>query len=379
MAQKRIKAVFKRGGTSKAIIFQRRDLPADSTEWDPIFLAVMGSPDPFGRQLDGMGGGISSLSKVCVVGPPSHSEADLDYTFAQVLVEKASVDYAGNCGNMSAAIGPYAVEEGIVEAPREGTAVIRIHNTNTGKIIRASFAMAEDGPVVDGDLVIDGVAGSGAPIALDFLDPGGSRTGALLPTARPVNSLLMLGGNVVRATLIDAANPCVFVRASDFGKLGVEPPESLEGDHALMSALEEARCEASVLMGITRTKAEASALQSVPKIALVSEPQTHRLASGRTLPAEAFDICVRMLSMGRLHRAIPVTGAVCLAVSLRTPGTLTAEMWRPEDDAPRIAHPAGIITVDAGVTVNGAGEPCAEYGRVYRTARRLFEGQVLYR
>ena len=368
-----------RGGTSKAVMFQRRDLPADRADWDPIFLAVMGSPDPFGRQLDGMGGGISSLSKVCVVGPPSHPEADLDYTFAQIKVTEACVDYGGNCGNMSSAIGPYAVEEGLVTAPRDGTAVIRIHNTNTGKIIRASFEMADGLPLVDGDLVIDGVAGSGAPIGLDFLDPGGSGTGSLLPTSRPVDALSTDDGSTISASLIDAATPCVFVRASDFGKRGVETPEALEGDAALMSALEETRRAASVLMGITGSAREASDLQSVPKIALVSEPVTHELASGRTLSGAAFDICVRMLSMGRPHRAIPITGAVCLAVALRVPGTLPADLKRGGHGALRIAHPSGVISVDAKVTESASKGLWAEYGRVYRTARRLFEGQALYR
>ena len=367
-----------RGGTSKAVMFQRRDLPAERADWDPIFLAVMGSPDPFGRQLDGMGGGISSLSKVCVVGPSSHPEAELDYTFAQVMVTEAAVDYGGNCGNMSSAVGPYAVEEGLVTAPRDGTAVVRIHNTNTGKIIRASFEMAGGLPVVEGELVIDGVAGSGAPIGLDFLDPGGSGTGLLLPSARPVDELCIGGGRRIPASLIDAANPCVFVRAADFGKRGVESPEALESDVSLMEALEEARRAASVLMGITGSARAASALQSVPKIALLSEPVAHELASGRRLSSTAFDICVRMLSMGRPHRAVPITGAVCLAAALRLPGTLPATMARVGHGMLRIAHPSGVIAVDSKVTQSASSGPRVEYGRVYRTARRLFEGQALY-
>ncbi len=378
MAQNRIKATFMRGGTSKAVIFRRCDLPAEPADWEPIFLSVMGSPDPFGRQLDGMGGGISSLSKVCVVGPPSHPEADVDYTFAQIPVTQDSVDYGGNCGNMSSAVGPYAVEEGLVTAPRDGTAVVRIHNVNTGKIIRASFEMADGLPLVEGGLAIDGVAGSGSPIGLDFLDPGGSATGLLLPTARLVDDLSRDGGGGIAASLVDAATPCVFLRAADLGKSGVESPEALEGDASLMAALEEARCAASVLMGIAGSAREASALASVPKIALLSEPVSHELTSGRRLAASEFDICVRMLSMGRPHRAIPITGAICLAVALRLPGTLPATMARPGNDMLRIAHPSGVIAVDAKVAQSESGGPRAEYGRVYRTARRLFEGQALY-
>src|SRR5438477_13215094 len=177
MEQRRARAVFMRGGTSKAVIFRQSDLPADRSQWDQIFLAVMGSPDPNGRQLDGMGGGISSLSKVCVVGPPSRTDADVDYTFAQVSIADGSVDYSGNCGNMSSAIGPFAVDDALVGRPTDGNAVVRIHNTNTGKIIVARFAMDGNFAAVDGGFVLDGVAGTGAPIRLDFVDPGGAGTG----------------------------------------------------------------------------------------------------------------------------------------------------------------------------------------------------------
>jgi 2-methylaconitate cis-trans-isomerase PrpF len=181
MAQKRIRAVFMRGGTSKAVVFQRCDLPSDPAAWDDIFLAVMGSPDPNGRQLDGMGGGISSLSKVCVVGPPSRPDADIDYTFAQVSVKDASVDYSGNCGNMSSAMGPFAAEEGLCVVPRDGAAAVRIHNTNTNKIITSRFTMTDGEAETDGDLAIDGIAGTAATVRLEFNDPGGAKTGRLLP------------------------------------------------------------------------------------------------------------------------------------------------------------------------------------------------------
>lgn len=368
-----------RGGTSKAVIFRRDDLPADRADWDPIFLAVMGSPDPFARQLDGMGGGISSLSKVCVVGPATRTDADLDYTFAQVSVSHPVIDYGGNCGNMSAAIGPYAIEEGLISAPANGTASIRIHNTNTGKIIRASFELVDGSPAIDGDLVIDGVPGSGAPIRLDFLEPGGSTTGRLLPTALPSESLPIADGKEVRATLIDASTPCVFVDAADFGVRGVEQPDDLEKNRALMDMLEDVRCAASVRMGIADSKTAAAERQSVPKVALVSAPGAHALSNGRELANDAFEICVRMLSMGRPHRAVPMTGAVCLAVAARVPGTLPESIVRPGSESLRLAHPSGVVTVDAKVNMDSKCGPYASYGRVYRTARRLFEGQVLYR
>src|SRR5918995_304719 len=203
-----------RGGTSKAVVFRRLDLPADRAGWDVMFLAVMGSPDPNGRQLDGMGGGLSSVSKVCVVGPATRPDADIDYTFGQVSVKGGSVDYSGNCGNMSSAMGPFAVEEGFCEAPQDGEAAVRIHNTNTRKIIVSRFPMRAGVPEVDGDLAIDGVAGTAAPIRLEFTDPGGAKTGRLLPTGRARDSLPVSGLGPVEATMVDTANPCVFVEAA---------------------------------------------------------------------------------------------------------------------------------------------------------------------
>jgi 2-methylaconitate cis-trans-isomerase PrpF len=204
--QNTTRAVFMRGGTSKALIFLAQDLPPDR---DALFLAAMGSPDPDMRQLNGMGGGVSSLSKVCIVGPPSRPDADVDYTFAQIGIDRPEVDYAGNCGNMSSAIGPFAVDEGLVPPPADGEAVVRIHNTNTARIIVARFPVRAGRAVVEGSLAIDGVAGTGAPIRLDFTDPGGAKTGRLLPTGNPADLLEIPGHPPVRASLVDAANPCV--------------------------------------------------------------------------------------------------------------------------------------------------------------------------
>src|SRR5581483_8155115 len=198
--------------------------------WDAIFLQIMGSPDANGRQLDGMGGGISSLSKGCVIGPPSGPDADVDHTFAQVGVREALVDYGGNCGNMSSAVGPFAVEEGIVSAPADGEATVRIHNTNTGKIIVARFPVKDGALAAEGDFALDGVAGTAAPIKLEFVEPGGAKTGRLLPTGAPVDRLEIPGLGRIEASCIDAANPCVFVAATDLGLTGVEMPTVLERD-----------------------------------------------------------------------------------------------------------------------------------------------------
>lgn len=378
MSNARLRAVFMRGGTSKAVMFRRDDLPADPKAWDPIFLAVMGSPDPNGRQLDGMGGGISSLSKICVVGPSSRPDADVDYTFAQIGVRDSFVDYGGNCGNMSSAVGPFALDEGLVARPTGDEAAIRIHNTNTSKIIVARFPVANGALAATGDIAIDGVAGTAAPIRLEFLAPGGARTGKLLPTGRAVDELEVEGLGVVAASCVDAANPCVFVAASAIGRSGDELPDVLDGDKVFLERMEAIRCVASVRMGIAADLDQARRMTGIPKVAMVAPPRAGRTLSGRALAASDADIWVRMISVGQPHRAVPITGAICLAVATRIPGSLPARLSQPAG-AIRIAHPSGVTLVDAGVAVSGSGIVTAEYGAVYRTARRLFEGAVVYR
>jgi len=381
MPQNKLPAVFMRGGTSKAIIFLARDLPRSRDAWEPIFLAVIGSPDPNMRQLDGMGGGVSSLSKVCVIGPPTHPDADVDYTFAQVLIDKARVDYNGNCGNMSSAIGPFTVDEGLVPKPRDGKAVVRIHNTNTRKIIVSRFGMDGDEAAVAGDMALDGVAGTGAPIRLEFMEPGGAKTGKLLPTGKAVDQLEVAGLGHVAASLIDAANPCVFVPAAALGASATEQPTEIESSKGLMGKLEAIRCAASVAMGIAPNLEKAGSL-SVPFVALVAPPVAMRVLSGRKLEATDMDIAVRMMSNGQAHRATPLTGALCLAVTTRIPGSIPNDMARrlsPGASQIRIGHASGVIVVDAKISEPKVGEPHAEYAAVYRTARRLFEGRVHYR
>jgi len=378
-ALKRIQAIFMRGGTSKAVIFKREDLPADPKAWDAIFVKIMGSPDPYGRQLDGMGGGISSLSKVCVVGPSTREDADVDYTFAQVSVRTPDVDYSGNCGNMSSAIGPFAVDEKLVAVPREGEATVRIHNTNTGKIIHARFPVHDGVAAVGGDMAIDGVAGHAAPIKLEFRDPGGARTGRLLPTGRAVDHLEVPGLGAVEASMVDAANPCVFVEAATLGKRGDEMPDALEADAVFMERMEAIRRAASLAMGIARDEAQAAIVPSVPKVAMVTGPADMQSLSGSLLPSGAMDIAIRMISIGQPHRAVPITGAVCLSVAARIPGSLPNRLVEPSTGPIRIAHPSGVVTVEAEVSIDATGEARAEYGAVYRTARRLFEGNVCLR
>src|SRR5208282_6030393 len=235
-------------------------LPAERELWTPIFLGVIGSPDPNGRQLHGMGGGISSLSKICVIGPPTRAGADVDYTFAQISVKDASVDYSGNCGNMSSAVGPFAIDEGLVlgVADATGEATVRIHNTNTRKLIVAHFPLDSGRAAVDGDFRLPGVAGTGAPVRLDFLEPGGAGTGKLLPTRNAADTLEADGARGIEVSMVDAANPCVFVAADALGASGVEMPDELEANSALLRHLEAIRIAASLRMGIAKT-AEAAA------------------------------------------------------------------------------------------------------------------------
>jgi len=354
-----------RGGTSRCLVFHERDLPGPGPERDRLLLAALGSPDPYGRQLDGLGGGISSLSKACIIGPSSHPDAQVDYTFAQVEVRSPVVDYAGNCGNCSSAVGPFAIDEGLVPA-REGETVVRIHNTNTKKIIVAHIPVQDGEAAVDGDFELAGVAGRGARIALDFLDPGGAGTGRLLPTGHARD---IVAG--VEASLVDATNPFVFVRARDLGLTGTETPQAIDADRELSARLETIRAEAGARMGMVGSAA-------VPKIAVVAPPQTCTALDGTVVERDSVDLLARAISMGNCHRAVPLTGAMCLAVAAEIEGSLVHEASRGRGARSldvRLGHPSGVLPIAAGVSVR-AGEPWAERVTVYRTARRLMEGVV---
>ena len=380
MKQLRLPAVFMRGGTSNAVVFHAKDLPRDRAQWDEIFLAAIGSPDPYGRQLDGMGGGVSSVSKVCVVGPSSRPDADIDYTFAQVQVKKAEVDYSANCGNMSSAMGPFAVDEGIF-AVHGKEAVVRIHNTNTHKIIQARFNMDEGLSEVDGELAIPGVSGTGSPVRLEFLQPGGATTGKLLPTGNVTDVIDVPGVGKLTVSMVDAANATVFVRAADLGLTGTEMPDALEGNAEIMKKLGAIRLVASVAMGIAKNAEEAAKKSAVPFVGFVSAAQDAALLTGETIQAADIDLTARMLSNGQPHRALPLTVSLCTAVAARIEGSVVHQAARVAGDknAPiRIAMPSGILTVAAEVN-NKDGKWHAEQGAFYRTQRRLFEGYVYVR
>jgi 2-methylaconitate cis-trans-isomerase PrpF len=380
MRQIAVRAVFMRGGTSKALMFRDEDLPSDQNERDRLFIAAIGSPDPNGRQLDGMGGGISSLSKVCIVGPSSRADADIDYTFGQVAVGTAAIDYSGNCGNMSSAVGPFAVDEGMVKVSGDA-ATVRIFNTNTRKMIVSHFGLDGGRAAVDGDFTLPGVAGSGAPIRLDFLDPGGAGTGYLLPTGDVFDRLDVPEVGTFDVSMVDAANPCVFVAAADLGMSGVEMPDVLDQRPDLLARLEAIRVAASLRMGIAQSLSQAASKPSIPKIAIVAPPGNGRTLAGEPLDADAADLTVRMISIGQPHRAVPLTGAMCLAVASRLDGSIVHRVARPAgslEDPVRIAQPSGVTVVAAAVR-RQASTWMADHATVYRTARRLMEGIVYVR
>ncbi|WP_051416388.1 2-methylaconitate cis-trans isomerase PrpF family protein [Paracoccus sp. J55] len=369
LPQRSYPAVYMRGGTSRALVFHARDLPApgtgnDRSAWNAIFTAALGSPDAEMRQLDGMGGGISSLSKVAVVGPPSRPDADVDYTFAQIGIDRATVGYKGNCGNISSAIGPFAVDEGLV-APDGDDATVRIHNTNTGKIIRARFALQGGKAAVRGDHVLQGVAGHGAPIRLDFLDPGGAATGALFPTGRLRETLETALKETCEVSLIDLANPLAVIAASELGLQGDETPEELAANLWLMQRLKTLRRRAAIAMGLARDEEEATTLiANLPLIAIVSD------GCGKA------GLRARMISADQPHKATPLTGAMALAAAMRIAGTVAADHARPaQSEIVTLAHAAGNIELAAEVEDRGLASHIASVG-VIRTARRLMAGEV---
>lgn len=374
----RLPAVFMRGGTSKALMFRRQHLPEDRSAWDGLFLRALGSPDPYGRQLNGMGGGVSSLSKVCVIGPSSRTDADVDYTFAQVLIREARVDYGANCGNMSSAVGPFAFDEGLVRVTPDANdqVTVRIFNTNTGKIIASTFRVESGRATEAGDLAIPGVAGTGSPIRLDFLDPGGAITGRLLPTGNVIDRLRVDGVGPIEVSLVDAASACVFVEAAAVGLTGAEMPEAIERDVALMTRLLAIRAQASVALGIASELAAARARVTSPSIGIVAPAAAWTTLAGESLAADAADLNVRMVASNQPHRALPLTASVCVAVAARIDGTLVNRVaTQPLHDPIRLGMPSGVLAVVADVERRD-GRWQARRGAFYRTARRLFEGFV---
>jgi len=373
--QLRIPAVFMRGGTSKGVFFRRDALPQDRALWDPIFLRALGSPDPNRRQIDGLGGATSSTSKAVVIGPSSRPDCDVDYLFAQVAIDRPFVDYSGNCGNLSSAVGPFAIEEGMVPATDPVT-VVRIWQVNTSKKIIAHVPTRDGLPAVDGDYAIDGVPGTGAEIKLEFLDPGSSAGRGFLPTGRVRDTLDIPGVGPIEVTLLDAACPMVFFRASDLGLTGTELQEQVDTNPELLEKLELIRSHGAVAMGLAATPEEATQKRpGTPRMAFVSPPQTYKTRKGDEVKASDVDLVARVISMGRLHHAIAVTAAVATAMAAVVPGSIVQEMsgLPAGEHAVRIGHAAGTIQIGAAVRAEG-GQWVAEKAILSRTARRLMEG-----
>jgi probable AcnD-accessory protein PrpF len=381
MTQLRIPAVYYRGGTSKGVFFRREDLPADPAERERVLLRAVGSPDPYGKQIDGLGGATSSTSKVVILSKSARPECDVDYLFGQVAIDRPVIDWSGNCGNLTTAVGPFAIAEGLVAAPADGMAVVRIWQANIGKCIVAHVPMRGGQVVEEGDFALDGVAFPAAEIRLEFLDPGGDEDdegGAMFPTGRVVERLEVPGVGAIEATLITAGNPTVFVEASALGLKGTELPEAVNADAALLARCEAVRACGAVAMGLAGTAAEATAERpATPKLAFVSPPQSYRATSGAAVAAADIALTARILSMGRLHHAMTGTGAVAIATAAAIPGTIVHRAMRRGTNPAhvRFGHAAGMLTVGA------------EAGRcrddwvvtkvmLSRSARRLMEGWV---
>ncbi len=393
----KIPAVYLRGGTSKGVFFRLEDLPADcrrpGAARDRLLLRVIGSPDPYGKQIDGLGGASSSTSKVVIVSRSARPGHDVDYLFGQVAIDRALVDWSGNCGNLSAAVGPFAIESGLIDAavlPRDGRATVRIWQANIGKTIVAQVPM-QDGQVLErGDFELDGVAFPGAEIELAFLDPGeegvdeganaGEGGGALFPTGQVVDELALpealVPGGRLRATLINAGIPTAFVEARALGYEGTELQDAINGDAAALARLEAIRAHAALRMGLIRTLEEASTRQHTPKLAFVAPPAAYRASSGKVVAAGDIDLLVRALSMSKLHHAMMGTAAVAIGAAAAIPGTLVCEA---AGGAPRAAvrfgHPSGTLRVGAEAVLDG-GQWRVTRAVMSRSARILIEGAV---
>ncbi len=374
--QRGIPAVFMRGGTSKGVFFRWEDMPEDASVRDRLLCAVIGSPDPYARQLDGMGGGISSLSKAMMVRRSERDGIDVDYLFAQIAVDKPEVDYASNCGNLSAAVGAFAVDQGFVQLP-DGPGIVRMFNENTSKRIDCHLTVRGGQAAVTGEEHIAGVAGPGSPIRLDFHDPGGSRTGTALPLETPSSGFYPANSDSkINVSFVDAANPCIFVEAEGLGLTGSELPAEIAAHADVMKVLERIRRSLGSQVGFGEEWQDVP--ESVPKIALVGSPGDSRLLSGKTLRGEDCDVQVRMISMGVPHLAIPLTGAMCTAVAGRIPGTIVADIAGdiPSGEPLRIGTASGVVPAMADVDLS-SDTPHARHASVYRTARTLMVGDVM--
>jgi 2-methylaconitate cis-trans-isomerase PrpF len=373
----RIPAVLMRGGTSRGLFFHETDLPPAPDLRDRFILSAYGSPDPDRRQVDGIGGATSATSKVAVIGDGRPRGVDITYEFGQVSIDRPLIDRRGNCGNLSSAVGPFAVDEGLVQATDPVTTV-RFLNLNTDKVVVAHVPTRDGRFDPTGDFAIPGVPGTGAAIRLDYLDPAGAVTGSLLPTGQIVDHVDVPGVGPVEMSIVDAANPLLFVRWESLGLTGAELPEQIDADPQLLARLESVRAAAGVRIGLAQAPAQITAhTPSVPKLALVGSPRDYPLGTGEVQRAESLSLRATMMSMGRVHRSYALTGAICTAVAAALPGTVVADVSASASDGEiHIGHPSGVLPMSASVEQNGAGWTVRVVSG-YRTARRLMAGTVL--
>lgn len=370
-----LRATLMRGGSSKGAFFDDADLPQDPAERAAVLLACYGSPDA--RQIDGVGGADPLTSKAAVVRLSPRADADVEYTFYQVGIDKAEVSTGGNCGNMLSGVGPFAMLRGMVEAVAPET-VVRIYTTNTKQVTTARIPVSGGFPGWEGDCSIAGVPGQGAAIHLDFGDCGGSMSGRLLPTGN-ARDRVTLNGQTLEVSLIDAATPFVFVKAADVGASGYETPDEIRSNAPLMDRLEQIRGWAAVQLGLVPDATVArERTPNVPRVMIVAPAAAYRTAAGATIAQEDVDVCVRQLAMQRPHKALAVTGAVCAAVASYVEGSVLAELVGAGKTQVRLGHPSGVLRVTAATTLEN-GRLRVVSAQIERTARLLMDGFIYVR
>jgi probable AcnD-accessory protein PrpF len=382
--QSRVRATYFRGGTSKGVFFEPDDLPMAARVPGPArdrFLSrLMGSPDPYGKQTDGMGAATSSTSKIVLVSRSTRPDCDVDYLFGQVAIGQPLVDWSGNCGNLVTAVGPFAIWRGLIEAPQDGEATVRIWQANLGKRIVAHVPMAGGEVLELGDFELDGVTFPAAEVRIEFMDPGaeeGDVGGAMFPTGNLIDTLDVPGVGRVEATLINAGNPTIFVDAEALGLHGTELQAEVNDKHELLARCEAIRAHGAVAMGIAATLEEARTLrQHTPKLAYVAKPAAYVASSGKRVATEDTDLLVRIFSMGVLHHAMTGTGAVAIAAASAIRGTVVQRRVEgfPREQV-RVGHPSGAITVGAEAQEID-GDWKVTRVTMSRTARRLMDGWV---
>ncbi|MFA6506835.1 MAG: PrpF domain-containing protein [Treponemataceae bacterium] len=368
-----------RGGTSKGVFFLEKDIPPAGPDRDLFLLKIMGSPDL--RQIDGLGGAVSTTSKVAIISKADGVASDVNYTFAQVSIDKPVVDYKGNCGNISSAVGPYAVEMGLAEVSDPET-IVRIYNTNTKKVIYSHVKTPGGKITYDGDFAISGVPGTASEIKLAFKNPSGSVTGSLLPTGNPSDLIEVEGFGRIEVSIVDAANPLVFVRASDIGLTGRELPEDIDTNPKTLAMLEAIRGMAAIRLGLIEKLSDSATLSpAVPKMTVVSKAETYTTAGGEMVGTADIDMLGRMMSMQKTHKTYALTGALCTAAAAVVEGSIVHGIVRTGFDPRnlRIGHPGGIIQAGVETERDKDGMLAIPWAFGYRTARLLMKGTAFYR